>query len=69
MFRFTIRDMLWLTVLVAVATGWVIDRGRLAEQLRKVQSVRLENWGRGYMEKPKPPPSYRGIVKPTLIVE
>jgi hypothetical protein len=26
MFRFTIRDMLWLTVVVALAVGWWIDR-------------------------------------------
>ena len=27
MFRFTIRDMLWLTVVVAVSFGWLVDRG------------------------------------------
>jgi hypothetical protein len=26
MFRFTIRDVLWLTVVVAIAIGWSIDR-------------------------------------------
>jgi hypothetical protein len=26
MFRFTIRDMLWLTVVVALAVGWLVDR-------------------------------------------
>jgi hypothetical protein len=26
MLRFTIRDMLWLTVVVALAVGWWIDR-------------------------------------------
>ena len=25
MFRFTIRDVLWLTVVVALAVGWVVD--------------------------------------------
>jgi hypothetical protein len=25
MFRFTIRDMLWLTVVVALAVGWSVD--------------------------------------------
>jgi hypothetical protein len=25
MFRFTIRDVLWLTVVVALAVGWWID--------------------------------------------
>jgi hypothetical protein len=26
MFRFTIRDLLWLTVVVGLSTGWWIDR-------------------------------------------
>ena len=26
MFRFTIRDVLWLTVVVALAVGWGLDR-------------------------------------------
>jgi len=35
MFRFTIRDVLWLTVLVALAAGWWVDRGRLAARISK----------------------------------
>jgi len=27
-FRFTIRDLLWLTVVVAVATGWWLEHKR-----------------------------------------
>jgi len=34
MFRFSIRDVLWLTVVVAVLMAWWIDRTRLAERLR-----------------------------------
>jgi hypothetical protein len=30
MLRFTIRDMLWLTVMVAVGVTWSIDHSRLA---------------------------------------
>ena len=30
MFRFTIRDVLWLTALVALAVGWWIDRSQVA---------------------------------------
>jgi len=26
MFRFTIRDVLWLTVVAALAVGWLVDR-------------------------------------------
>ena len=33
MFRFTIRDMLWLTVVVAMGVGWWIERQN-AYQLR-----------------------------------
>jgi hypothetical protein len=30
--RFTIRDLLWLTTLVAMGVAWWIDRTRLADQ-------------------------------------
>jgi hypothetical protein len=29
MFRFTIRDVLWLTALVALAVGWFMEHGKL----------------------------------------
>jgi len=29
MFRFTIRDMLWLTVVVALGVGWWVDHRRI----------------------------------------
>ena len=29
-FRFTIRDLLWLTALIAMAVAWRVDRQRLA---------------------------------------
>ena len=32
-FRFTIRDLLWLTALIAVLVGWWIDRSRLSNRL------------------------------------
>ena len=31
MFRFTIRDMLWLTVVVALAVLWAVEHQQLAE--------------------------------------
>ena len=31
--RFTIRDLLWLTLLAAVLVAWWMDRGRLIEEL------------------------------------
>jgi len=30
MFRFTIRDMLWLTALLALGVAWTLDRWQLA---------------------------------------
>ena len=33
MFRFTIRDVLWLTVVVGLGVGWWIDHRRAADQL------------------------------------
>jgi hypothetical protein len=32
MFRFTIRDVLWFTVVVAMACGWFTDHRRLTSQ-------------------------------------
>jgi hypothetical protein len=31
--RFTIRDLLWLTLLVAVVVAWRVDRGRIGKDL------------------------------------
>ena len=33
--RFTIRDLLWLTLLAAVLVAWWIDRSRLAQELER----------------------------------
>jgi hypothetical protein len=33
MFRFTIRDVLWLTVVVAMGVGWWLDRSYLASMV------------------------------------
>ena len=30
-FRFTIRDLLWLTLVVALCVAWYLDRGRKSE--------------------------------------
>jgi hypothetical protein len=36
MFRFTIRDVLWLTVVAAVIAAWWIDRTRLFSEVSKL---------------------------------
>jgi hypothetical protein len=38
MFRFSIRDLLWLTVLMAIGTAWYVDRASLSRQTSKLQS-------------------------------
>jgi hypothetical protein len=41
MFRFTIRDVLWLTVVAAIGAAWWADRASLAEwQLRESERQR-----------------------------
>ena len=37
MFRFTIRDVLWLTVVVGLTVGWWLDRSRIAKERDQVQ--------------------------------
>jgi hypothetical protein len=37
MFKFTIRELLLLTVIVAMGVGWWVDRGRLAEELEFIK--------------------------------
>jgi hypothetical protein len=40
MFRFTIRDMLWLTILAAIALSWALDHGRLTTANRELTKQR-----------------------------
>lgn len=46
MFHFTIRDVLWLTVFVALAAGWWVDHRWSAEQRLRLEvenvSLRLQ---------------------------
>jgi len=37
MFRFTIRDVLWLTALAALAVSWWLDHRITTERARKAQ--------------------------------
>ena len=36
MLRFTIRDVLWLTLVVGLAVGWWVDRDRRATENREL---------------------------------
>jgi hypothetical protein len=58
--RFTIRDLLWLTVVVALAVGWWLDRARIEEKRQALKSERLK-YTRAIKElvermNPTPPP-------------
>ena len=46
MFRFTIREVLWLMVVVALAVGWWIDRSQLDLRNRRNEEkiAILTNW-------------------------
>ena len=38
--KFSIRDLLWLTVVVALAVAWSLDRSRLRDEARAVEAER-----------------------------
>ena len=42
MFRFTIRDVLWLTVVVALGLAWGLERRRSAKLEHKVDVIEIE---------------------------
>jgi hypothetical protein len=37
MFRFTIRDVLWLTVVVALAVAWLVERNQFRRQIEELK--------------------------------
>ena len=39
MFRFSIRELLLLTALIALALGWALDRSRLAQTNREMRTI------------------------------
>jgi hypothetical protein len=47
MFRFTIRDVLWLTVVAALAMGWGLDHRFLADDAARNRTYR-ERMGAHY---------------------
>src|SRR5262245_37349069 len=46
MFRFTIRDVLWLMVVVGTLTTWWIERRRTSLEHAKAEAVAAEKLGR-----------------------
>jgi hypothetical protein len=39
MFRFTIRDVLWLTVVVGMGVGWLAERAFLRRQMAAIEAT------------------------------
>jgi len=70
MFRFTIRDMLWLTVVVALAVGWWGQRRTALEKSATTDSLRLRNdellqravAAEAWMQMQRRVPGYLGMV-------
>jgi len=42
MFRFTIRDVLWLTIMVALAVAWWVDNKRIEKAVTRIEKDRRE---------------------------
>jgi cell division protein FtsL len=65
MLRFTIRDVLWLTVVVALAAAWFVDRRHQERKLQLERNANIEaaakvqiEWLRRYRgEIPSTPPT------------
>jgi len=46
MFRFTIRELVLLTLVVAMGVGWWVDRSKLATQVEEWETLaRSPAWG------------------------
>jgi hypothetical protein len=41
MFRFTIRDLLWLTVVVALGVGWCVTQYRASAERKRLTDAAL----------------------------
>jgi len=47
MFRFSIRDVLWLTVVVGLGLGWLLDHKAAADRFTRMQRVLILSGGQG----------------------
>jgi hypothetical protein len=42
MFRFTIRDLLWLMVVVGMAVGWIVDNSVKSKRIRDLSFFEVQ---------------------------
>jgi hypothetical protein len=42
--KFSIRDLLLVTVIVALAVGWWVDRGRHAREVKELKEQLEKKW-------------------------
>jgi len=61
MFRFTIRDVLWLTVVVGLGVGWFVSNGIKNREMARIWQEAME--ARGEMEKAANAAGHRFILK------
>jgi hypothetical protein len=47
MHKFTIRDLLTLTLIIGLVTGWLVDRARLTRLQKTTQELQADNWSAG----------------------
>jgi len=63
--RFTIRDLLWLTLLAAVAVTWWVDRSQLASELDAKSVPVLRTLPQAFRPRAGPPMMN---VKPRIVI-
>ena len=67
MFRFTIRDVLWLMVVVAVCCGWLTSHRATVDAERELKE-RSEGWAKLISDNPPSPglkgPAFRVQIVP-----
>ena len=58
-FRFSIRDLLWLTLVIALAVGWFTDRQIMS---RKIDSLQIDLWLSEHRIRPSDNPGFIGTT-------
>jgi hypothetical protein len=41
--KFSIRDLMWLTVVAALVVAWSVDRSRLTDEIRDYEIIEMPN--------------------------